>query len=168
MVRRQTLLLQMRTSKFLPNNFHLHLGWWHKVSESQPQKPQGCLYLRNHRHGSLFFALTSFWNPWLLEDVSAAVRCIFYWKMYQLLEDVSELEDVSVAGRFICCWKMYQLVEDVSAARVPVHTHLQVSLLSSLSLSYLKHPLSFCQGQVSPCCISMTILFFRGCLAWML
>ena len=85
--------------------------------------------------------------------------------MYQLLEDVSELEDVSVAGRFICYWKMYQLLEDVSAASVPVHSHLQVSLLSSLSLSYLKHPLSFYQGQVSPCCISMTILFFRGGLA---
>ena len=69
----------MRTSKFLPNNFHLHLGWWHKVSESQPQKPQGCLYLRNHRHGSLFFALTSFWNPWLLEDVSVPYRCICCW-----------------------------------------------------------------------------------------
>ena len=98
MVRMQTLLLQMRTSKFLPNNFHLHLGWWHMVSESQPQKLQGCLYLMNHRHGFLFFALTSFWNPWLLEDVSAAGRCFSYWKMYLLLEDVS------VPYRCICCW----------------------------------------------------------------
>ena len=69
----------MRTSKFLPNNFHLHLGWWHMVSESQPQKPQGCLYLRNHRHGFLFFTITSFWNPWLLEDVSVPYRYICCW-----------------------------------------------------------------------------------------